>query len=85
MDTRVRVGKGGRIVLPADFRRRLDVETGQELIARLEDGEVRLFSPERAIARAQEIVRRHVPQDRSLVEALLAERRAEAEAEADGA
>ncbi len=48
------------------------------MILELEDGELRLFSPARAIRRAQEIVRDHVPQGRSLAAELLAERRAEA-------
>ncbi len=75
---RTRVAEGGRIVIPASFRRALGVAVGDDVILELEDGELRLFSPARAIKRAQEIVRNHVPQGRSLAAELLAERRAEA-------
>ena len=33
IDVRVRLGANGRIVIPADVRRRLGVEAGDELIA----------------------------------------------------
>ena len=70
--------EGGRIVIPARFRRALGIDVGDEVNLELEDGELRLFSPARAIRRAQEIVRDHIPKDRSLAAELLAERRAEA-------
>lgn len=65
-------------MLTAEFRRQLKADTGHESIARLEDGEVRTFAPERAIARTQDIVRNCIPRDRLLVPALFEERRAEA-------
>jgi len=48
------------------------------VILRLEDDEVRLITPSQAIRRAQSLVRHYVPAGRSLVEELIAERRAEA-------
>jgi len=48
------------------------------VILELQDGELRVFSPARAIQRAQRLVRDYVPQDRSLAAELVAERRAEA-------
>ncbi len=78
MDYRTRLAEGGRIVLPAPYRRALGLHVGDEVILRLEDGEVRLLTIERAVQSAQELIRRYVPRGRSLVDELIAERRAEA-------
>ncbi|HSE38249.1 MAG TPA: AbrB/MazE/SpoVT family DNA-binding domain-containing protein [Blastocatellia bacterium] len=76
-----RLTKGGRIVIPAEFRRELGLETGDEVILLLIDGEVRIRTRREAIKQAQAIVRKHVKKGRSLVEELKRERRAEAERE----
>jgi AbrB family looped-hinge helix DNA binding protein len=73
-----RVGEGGRLVIPAGFRKALGMKIGDDVILALADGEVRVFTRPEAIRRAQERVRRYVPAERSLVDELIAERRAEA-------
>jgi AbrB family looped-hinge helix DNA binding protein len=78
MYRRVRVSEGGRIVIPAEYRNALNMEVGDDVILCLADGEIRLFTPDEAIRRAQEMVRRYVPEGRSLSDELIAERRAEA-------
>ena len=75
---RTRVSEGGRIVIPAEFREALGLAVGDEVRLRLDDGEIRIFTLEHAIRRAQELVRRYVPEGVSLVDELIAERRAEA-------
>ncbi len=77
-DIRTRVAEGGRIVLPAEYRRALGLRVGDEVILHLENGAVRILTPQEAIRRAQALVRRNVPQDRSLADELIAERRAAA-------
>ena len=72
------------MVIPAEYRRALGIQVGDELIVRLEDGEIRLLTLDRAIAQAQAAVRRYVPAGRSLVDELLADRRAEAAREDGG-
>jgi AbrB family looped-hinge helix DNA binding protein len=76
--TRVKVAEGGRIVIPAEYRKRLGVQVGDDVILQLDDGEIRLFTVREAIRRAQAMVRRYVPEGVSLVDELIAERRAEA-------
>jgi len=78
METTTHIGGGGRIVLPAEFRRALDVQVGDEVILRLDKDEVRVSSRAAAIRRAQEIVRRHVPAARRLSDEVVAERHEEA-------
>ena len=72
----VKLGQGGRIVLPAQYRKALGVTTGDELILRLEDGELRIFTRRQAIKRAQGMLRQYIPEGRILSEELIAERRA---------
>ena len=75
---RTQVGEGGRVVIPAGFRAVLGIDVGDHVFLRLEDHEVRLFTPREAIRRAQELISQFVPDDVSLADELIAERRAEA-------
>jgi AbrB family looped-hinge helix DNA binding protein len=74
---RAKITEGGRIVIPAEYRRALGLHTGDEVILSLEDGELRIFTPLQAIKHAQELVRRFIPQGRSMTDELIAERRLE--------
>lgn len=75
------MGKSGRLVVPATFRRALDLKPGTELIVRLTEDGLHISTRRQAIAHAQEIVRAYVPAERRLVDELLAERRESAERE----
>jgi antitoxin PrlF len=80
-DVTTRIAAGGRIVLPASFRRELGVDVGDEIILRLTDGEIRILTRSEAIRKAQALVRKNIPSGRSLVKELLQERRKEAKRE----
>jgi bifunctional DNA-binding transcriptional regulator/antitoxin component of YhaV-PrlF toxin-antitoxin module len=73
----IQLGPGGRIVIPAVYRKAMGVEEGGRLMAHLDDGVLRLLTPEMAIRRAQEWVRQTIPPGVSLVDDLLEERRRE--------
>jgi AbrB family looped-hinge helix DNA binding protein len=75
------VAKGGRIVIPAEFRRELGLSEGDVVAVRLVDREVRIRTRADAIKEAQAIVRRHVKRGRSLTHELRNERRREAASE----
>ena len=77
IEFKTKLAEGGRIVIPAEYRQALGLHVGDELILRLENGEVRIFTTRQAIRRAQELVRRYIPQERSLSDELIAERRRE--------
>ena len=70
--------EGGRIVIPAPYRKELDIKPGDELIVQLDEGELRVYSRAEALKRLQDQVTRAVPQGVSLVEELLRERKKEA-------
>ena len=73
-----KIADGGRVVIPAEHRRALGLEVGDEVIIRLADGELRILTRAEAVRRAQSLVRRKVKKGRSLVDELTNERRAEA-------
>ncbi|MFC5567060.1 AbrB/MazE/SpoVT family DNA-binding domain-containing protein [Rubellimicrobium aerolatum] len=78
---RVRIIEGGKLIIPASMRRELGIGTGDTVLVDVEDGELRVRSLSKAIARAQAILRRHVPEGVSLTDDLIADRRREAQRE----
>jgi AbrB family looped-hinge helix DNA binding protein len=76
-----KIADGGRLVIPAELRRQLGLEIGDEVIVRVQDNELRILTRSEAVKRAQEKVRRHVKGNRSLVDELISERRVEAKRE----
>ena len=68
----------GRVVIPAAVRRTLGLGRGAEVVLRVENEAVVLTGADAAVRRFQQAVRQHVPADESLVDDLLAGRRAEA-------
>ena len=79
--THTAVGKGGRVVIPAPYRRALGLKAGAPVIVSLEDEEIRIFTPRRALARARSLVRKYISKHRSLAAELIKERRADAKRE----
>ena len=74
----VRIAQGGRVVIPAEFRKALGVGIGDEMVIELQGEELRLRSRQDAIKRVQAIVRKYIPdENRSLADELIAERREE--------
>lgn len=74
-----KIGRGGRIVIPAPYRQRIGMEVGDEVVLVLEPDAVRILTPRQAVKRAQELVRRYATAGRSLADELIEERRREAE------
>lgn len=78
---RLRLGENGRIAIPAAYRRQLGIASGDELIVRVDDDELRLSSPKLALGRARRILGRYLKDGENLADSLIADRRAEAERE----
>jgi AbrB family looped-hinge helix DNA binding protein len=66
------------MVIPAAVRDALGIQAGGEVLLTIEGGAVRLRTRKQALREAQELVGKHVPDGVSLVDELIAERRAEA-------
>jgi len=77
-EIRTKLGQSGRIVIPTEYRRRLGLEAGDEIIMHLDEEGLHLYTPAQAVARAQALVRRYVPEGRNLSGELISERREEA-------
>jgi AbrB family looped-hinge helix DNA binding protein len=80
----VKLACGGRVVIPAEFRRALGISVGDDITLELREGELRLRSFRATLEKVQAMVRKYVPDGRSLADELIAERRAEAAREERG-
>ena len=78
---RVRIHGAGRVVIPVTMRKALGIREGQELMVSLEQDGLRLRTLDPSLARVQAIARRRRKGKGSVVDAFLAERRAEAATE----
>ena len=76
-----KLGEGGRLVIPVEYRRELGVETGDELVLLLEYHSIRVLTPHEAIRRAQAIIRSYIPEGSRLSDELIEDRRRDAERE----
>lgn len=80
----VQVGPQGRVVIPAELRRRWKLETGEVLIARLENDALVLERRAQVIERIRQQYA-HLRSQPSLVDELIANRRREAARENEDA
>ena len=74
-EARARVNENGRLVIPAAFRKALQIKAGDEVVLRLEDDELHISTLKRRLERAQRMLKRHLRPGESLVEELISERR----------
>ena len=74
----IQLGPQGRLVVPAALRRELGLEPGERLLARVKDGAL-ILEPRAVVERRLRARFRKVDPRISLADALIAERRAEAE------
>lgn len=73
-----KLGAGGRVVIPAEIRQQLGLKSGDGILLRVEDGELCLLTAHQAVKRAQDLARPFIRPGVSIVDELIAERRAEA-------
>lgn len=77
IEFRRRLDNRGQIAIPGAVREAAGLKPGREVLLWAENGEVRISTAARSIRRAQEIVRKYVPEGISLSDELIAERRRE--------
>lgn len=66
--------KSGRVLIPAEYRRQLGLKPGDELLVRIQDGEIHLSTFTQMITQAQAMVAKYTEQ-RNLSQELLTERK----------
>lgn len=74
-EVRLRLAENGRVVIPAEVRRELGVESGGEIILERQENGYRLTTRRQRIEEAQRYLRRFIKPGVSLVDELIAERR----------
>jgi AbrB family looped-hinge helix DNA binding protein len=75
LTARTRLGEKGRFVIPAPMREALGMAAGGVLDLRVVDGELRISTMRSRLRRAQEELRRYIPEGVLVSEELSAERR----------
>jgi AbrB family looped-hinge helix DNA binding protein len=74
----VKLANDGRVVIPASLRHHLGLKPGDPLVIDAEGDAVRVRSAASVLAEVQAYFQRYVPPGVSMVDELIAERRAEA-------
>ena len=64
-ETRARVNENGRVVIPASFRKALDIQAGDEVVLRIENDELRISTLKGRLEKAQRRIRKNVKPARS--------------------
>ena len=77
---KTKIAEGGRVEIPVEYRRALQLEVGDEIIVTLNNREITIIPRKEALKLAQDIVSRYCS-SHSLADELIAERRQEAENE----
>lgn len=72
-----KVSDRGRIVVPAQLRRSLGLEPGEDIVLREHNGELHVVSLKQAVRQIQDRAQQCIPADVNLVDDLLEMRRAE--------
>lgn len=75
----VKLGEGGRVVIPVDVRNELGIDIGDELMLYMEEGKLILLTRKQAIKYVQEQMAKYEIGDRVLSQELMDERRREQE------
>lgn len=80
---RAKLNSEGRLFVPAGCRTQAGLRPGQEVLLKVTPDGVLLYTHDQAVKRLQDWCAAHIPPDTSLVDELIAERRAEAAKEAN--
>ncbi|MBB4000269.1 AbrB/MazE/SpoVT family DNA-binding domain-containing protein [Aureimonas pseudogalii] len=73
-----KIVEGGRVILPAAFRKSMGLQKGDTVLMELHGEEIRIRPARSALRRLQEKLRDYAPELGSVADELIAERRQEA-------
>lgn len=70
MDVRTHIDNNGRLLIPAELRRKYHLDSGSAVVIRIMNNQMQLVSLKQVIAEARDIVKKYVPKGVSLVDEL---------------
>ena len=76
-----KIAKGGKVSIPAAYRKSLRLKEGDEIIFNLNNNELTLIPIKTSLQKVREMINQYHDPNTSLVDKLIAERRAEAKNE----
>ena len=83
-DLRTKIGEGGRLIIPAHFRRHLHLDVGDEVILHIKGEDLLITTAQQSLAKLQAKIKAYMDKTDtpfSLVDHLIKTRRAEVQAE----
>ena len=84
MSFKLKIGPGGRVVIPAEVRAAMGVKVGETLFASFDGEEIKAVTVATTVSRVQAAFKGLVPEGVSLADELIADRRREQEREDRG-
>ncbi len=69
IEYRTKISENGRIIVPAVLRKQLHLRPGEELVIQVENDELRIYSVQHALKKAQNLVRKYA-KNKNLVQQL---------------
>jgi AbrB family looped-hinge helix DNA binding protein len=81
LEARSTITSGGRLVIPAAIRKELNLNEGEEVILKVECGELHVLTYKHAVQKAQALVQKYNKKNTSLTEVLFKMRREESDNE----
>jgi AbrB family looped-hinge helix DNA binding protein len=79
---KTKINPNGRVVIPLNMRKALGVKPGDEVMMRMVDGELRIYTVDHSLEQLRRELRELTLEGGSLVEDLVCQRRGEAHGEA---
>ena len=77
LNVKTKIGEGGRIVIPARIRHAVGAEIGDKVTLSVKNNSIQITTRKEALKLLRELVRKHVPEEVSLVDELIRDRREE--------
>jgi len=78
------ISENGRIVIPAAYRKAMGLKGNEVVTLRLDEEGLHIQSRSQAIKRARSVLKKYIPEEVSLVDELIEERRKEGKREQGG-
>jgi len=75
------ISENGRIVIPAAYRKAMGLKGGEVVTIRMDEDGLHIQSRRQALRKVRENMKKYIKPGRSMVDALIAERRLEAKRE----